>query len=279
MIHGAMTSLLKLFVFGALLVLDVSAYAGTYGFVAGTDLMCYVDRRNGDIEEFWYCGNQGKGCSGVQHWREDKAHWLNHGDKFTYTRNGGEGTYYCCGGTTSKYGAFVHADKWIHHEQKVDKKVTGGTCTYYLRYNVCDPSTPDPSLSDPECTLATGSCDTGYVSHGGRCVEMCKEGYVFESETSNTCIKCETTERQDIVKGACKKCETNEVLDKKTLECMTIEQIEQRRLAVTRTAQDQCWLCDTPETLDKCLRYITAGHALSDNEELSKKCALIQNAQ
>ena len=229
---------------------------------------CAINPQWFGLDNYYFCGQQDTVCYNDKAERSEvnqTTHWYY--NKQSAMLDGSK--YYCCGGTTSKAGTFVKADNWIDKEKtkRVDKKVAGGTCTYYLRYNVCDPTTHDTDESDPECTTATGTCDDGYTSRNGRCAKICDDGYAFESETSNTCVKCDNA---DIKQGICQPCEAGQIRNKTTLNCVSINDYEQ----VTTTAHDTCWMCITPAIMLDCLKHVSNGGSINSSEYLKSGCSL-----
>ena len=267
--------LLKLSLLGITLVLVPAQAIAAHKFYPGYNVECYVDDEGQD--RFWFCGNQSPWCHGNKASKKDTKTFLMHGKSFNWTKHGGQGNYWCCNGSVSEIGAFVQAEAWIDESKTIvhTENVPGGTCKWREKFNVC--GIKDAVASEIPCTIAdpANGCADGYVVRNGKCVQECKEGYVFASETSNNCIECKTTTQQAIVHGACKKCELNEILDKKTLECMTIQEVATRKLQISALAHEECWLCVNPSALDKCLRWVTeTGQKISENPELSAKCSL-----
>lgn len=265
----------KYIVFGRILIavfaicfICDTTHAGSYGFTSASDLSCYVERNRWAIEKFWHCGAGPKGCNGVQEWNEDISKWYTHGGTFSYTQNGGQGNYWCCNGTSTKAGQWVAGEKWIDESktQKIVEQVTGGTCTWYKRFNVC--GVEDPVKSEKPCTVATENCSSGYTSRGGRCVPLCKEGYAFKSETSSECVTCPETKNQGIVQNVCKICTTEQIFDKNTLECVP----KANFIVIPTAAHNTCWRCDTPSVLEKCMRIVAKGNDPEKDTTVAKAC-------
>lgn len=266
-----MKTILKRASFIGFILAIVPMVSQALSFKVGYNSECYV-KDDGANDEHWFCGSQAPSCHGNRVRSKNMPHWQYHGDHFSY---GGK-TYWCCHGTTSQQGKYVEAPKWILDDKTVthEENVAGGRCTWKEKWNVCgdkDEGQTEKVCTEPQTVLG---CAAGYTEHNGKCVAPCKDDYVFESATSNNCIKCETTERQAIVQGKCKKCELNQILDKKTLQCVDILVIEKTKIQISAVAHEACWLCVSPSAMEKCLKYVTNGGKIKDDAELVDKCSL-----
>ena len=223
---------------------------------------CYTD--DDGCDEFWYCGaprNGNKKCYDNKPWGCDDTYFYIHGDSF----KAHDRKFWCCDGTSDKTGQFKEGSAWITETKIVKETVTGGTCTWQQKINICG------KVDNPgdKCTVATGDCTAGYVSHNGKCVAACGEGQAFISAIDSTCIPCEQNETQGIVKGVCKKCESNEVFSKTKLSCVKYSDM----LQIATVAHDECWMCVTPGAMYNCLEEVSEkGHIV--NPKLQKACSV-----
>lgn len=237
-------------------------------FFSGYSQECYLDDKGND--EYWFCGSQGQSCRGVEVWKRNTVHWNYHGQSMLGGHDKDQGRFWCCGGTLSQAGKYVQGHDWIVKTENVTETLAGGKCTWQRKTNICG----DIENPNDKCTEPTGECTSGYVSHNGKCVAACAEGYAFESPTSQNCVSCETTKNQAVVNGYCKKCEINEVLDKNTLKCMSVQEIARTRIQIAPVAHDTCWLCVSPQDLAECLKYVTINGTLDTNKDLKARCSL-----
>ena len=261
-----MKTILKRASFIGFILAIAPAVSQADSFKVGYNSECYV-KNDGRYDEHWFCGNQAQSCHGNRVNGKDMPHWQYHGDSFTYNSK----TYWCCDGTSTKQGQYIERKDWIIREVPHIETFPGGTCTWYERYNVCDEV--DEAASDKPCTQPTGHCASGYVSRNGKCVAQCASGQVFDGDSDN-CVPCETNERQAIYQGQCKTCEINEILNKKTMNCEKITDIEESMLLISAMAHETCWLCISPAALEACLKYVTTHGVIEQGAEWANQCAL-----
>lgn len=237
-------------------------YAGN--FYSNSNVECYVDTEGNDW--FWFCGKQSQSCRGnsVAKWNE--VTWLYHGQKFNWTKRGGKGNYWCCGGTSSGSGRFYQGENWITKSETITETLPTGKCTWVRKTNICG------QVDNPgdKCTEATGECTTGFVSHNGKCVAACPEGQAFASSTSSACVACEPSITQGVKKNVCVKCESNQFFDNNTLSCVA----RSSKLQVSSNAFNACWMCVTPGAMYNCLKTISNNGSLDSNAELAAACSV-----
>lgn len=232
-------------------------YAGN--FYSNSNVECYVD--TGGNDWFWFCGNQSQSCRGNKVAKRNEVTWLYHGQKFNWTKRGGKGNYWCCGGTSSSSGRFYQGEKWITKSETITETLPTGKCTWIRKTNICG------QIDNPEdkCTEATGECTTGFVSHNGKCVAACPEGQAFASSTSSACVACEPSITQGVKKNVCIKCESNQFFDNNTLSCVA----RSSKLQVSSNAFNDCWMCVTPGAMYNCMKTISNGQTLTGNLQIA----------
>ncbi len=242
---------------------------GADGFYANSKSECYVDDEGNDW--FWFCGAQTQSCNGNKVASRNKITWVYHGDYFNWTKRGGKGNYWCCNGTTSSSGRFVQGTDWIVREESRTETLPEGKCTWIAKINICG----DVDNTDDKCTEATGECTQGLVSHNGKCVVACGDGQAFASDTSSSCISCDSTATQGISKGVCIKCEANQFFDLETLSCVA----RSSKLQVSANAFNKCWMCSTPGATYECLKTLSTNRTLDSNSQLQKACSVNSKEQ
>ncbi len=235
-------------------------YAGN--FYSNSNVECYVDTEGNDW--FWFCGKQSQSCGGNSVAKKNQVTWLYHGQKFNWTKRGGKGNYWCCGGTGSGSGRFYQGEKWLTKSETVTETLPNGKCTWIRNTNICG-QIDNP---DDKCTEATGECTTGFISHNGKCVAACADGQAFASATSSACVDCTPSSTQGIRKNVCIKCEANQFFDKTTLSCIA----RSSKLQVSVQAFNDCWMCVTPGAMYNCMKTISNSGTLSDN--LQQVCSV-----
>lgn len=255
----------RAFIGGFLVGLMVVGNAGAGGsFKGGGGGACYVDDDGNDW--FWYCGSQTKNCAGTKPCCSNKEFWLYHGDHFNWEKRGGQGNYWCCHGTGSGAGTFKQGANWIVKTDIIKETLPEGTCSWKQKTNICG----DVDNPNDKCTEATEDCVQGYVSHNGKCVKACEDGYAFESKTSNTCVKCEVSRSQGIVKDVCIKCGGTQFFSATKEKCVDFSEMVQ----ISSLAHSECWLCPTPGSLYHCMVEVTNNGRLDPNTQIGKACSL-----
>lgn len=230
-------------------------------FRAGDNNRCWIDdhKRN----EFWYCGSQDTKCAGYKLKSSHHRHWLYHGDNFTNDNR----KFWCCNGTTSAQGIFVEAASFYKEDTVVTKDLGTGTCNWHKRVDVCD------NVIGTECTTPD-ECNSGYILRNKECVEPCQGDTAFESEVSNTCIECKTTNYQGINKDRiCQRCNSaTEFWDKRAEKCIKKDTLTK----MTSQAMKKCYGC-TQDLFKQCALIFSKPESerLKDpNKDLLKDCHL-----
>jgi len=227
---------------------------------------------------YYYCGKQNDKCDGKKSKTSDTIFWQYHGDTFTF--QGGKNpsehdlyTYYCCNGTKDEKGRYVRADSWIDSSKTVTetKHVTGGTCQVKIETDVCG----DTHKIDCD---TPGTCDAGYIMRNKVCAEICPDGSAFESDTSNKCIQCETTNYQGIKtissnNKLCIKCDKDtEFFDKETKACIKKSALKQ----TTNSAMKKCWRCPDNDAFAKCVDIIQKSSTGTDERKILTRCKITE---
>lgn len=209
----------------------------------------YGKKSTGDNWAYYFCGPAYEKCDGKKHKGHDKLVLQYHGDSFTFKTSPRE-TYFCCDGTKDVSGHYVRANKWIVDTKTEKIQVAGGTCNKLIETDACG----EEHIT--ECTTPD-TCESGMILRNKECVTRCEGDEVFESTTSNKCIKCETNIRQGPSPDhtRCIKCDTaTEFFDRETKTCIkkNSENIQQ----YSKDAMAECWQC--PSTLYKlCVKTVT----------------------
>ncbi len=259
------------FLFGfVFLSLSVPCYAGS--FYAGYDVECYVDTAGNDW--YWFCGKQSESCHDNGAARRNVRNWLVHGQKFNWTKRGGQGDYWCCNGSlgdSGTQGRFYQGSSWITKTETVTEFIKDssgneiGKCTWRKKTNICG------QVDNPndKCKEAV-PCTAGTVWHAKQCAKMCEEGYAYDSAESVNCVKCDTTIRQGIANNTCLRCDSDSFFDKGTSSCVS----RSSKTQVSDKAHRDCWLCDTSDSLLACFKLVSSGQDLSTNNDVADACSL-----
>lgn len=239
----------------------------------GPSQACFYDSNPGHGKwHYYYCGDQARGCAGKKGQSGgDKHYMIYHGNYFNF-QTGSRERYYCCGGTMSGMGKFVRADSWIVESKTEEKKLTNGTCRTVTEKDACgeeyftDCDTPD-------------TCESGYFLRNKACITACSGvDEVFESDTSNRCVTCETTNYQGIsgsgINAFCRRCdESTEFFDRITKRC-----VKKSSLAMlAKTAVASCWRCPLDYVL-KCTKAMNEPESkrasIADWETIQQECKI-----
>ncbi len=211
---------------------------------------CWRDTKYpGNGWAYYYCGAQKNKCDGKKSKGHDTVFWQYHGDFFEFETEQKE-RYWCCGGTKEAEGKYVRADEWSESIGTETKQLANGTCNKSIEKTVCG----DEIVKD---CFTPDNCDSGYIQRNGTCVKLCGENEVFESQASNTCIKCETTPYQGVytenftitdaagtphpvAEQRCKKCDKDsEFFNKATKSCVKKSTLK----AYSIPDMKSCWRC------------------------------------
>ncbi len=207
----------------------------------------YAKKSTGNNWAYYYCGGRNNKCAGEKSKGHDMVVRHNHGDKFTYDGK----TYWCCDGNSDNAGKYVSGSNWIVSTVTETKTVDGGTCQVKIQTDICG------GTHKIDCDTH-GTCNAGYVMRNKVCAEICPDGSAFESNASNKCVECETTNYQGkktIYDGnkLCIKCDRDtEFFDKETKACIKKSKLKQ----VPQTAMKKCWYCPDNDTFAKCVDIV-----------------------
>ncbi len=216
-------------------------------FEHGRNSECWYDRKYNKHWGYWFCGAQAASCNKHKCKGHDTCFWQYHGDSFSY---GGQ-KYWCCGGTKEAEGKYF-AGQWIKEQKTEKKQLTNGTCNVLIKTNICG-ETKKVDCDTPD------TCESGYRLRNKECVAPCGEDEVYESSTSNKCIKCETTVYQGIVQrgteNGCLKCDKDsEFFDKVNKVCVKKASLT----SYTIPEMKSCWRC--PQSYVKyCIEAMVAA--------------------
>ncbi len=175
---------------------------------------CARDRRSNHKRVF-VCGKTApKECSGMETKKADHILYASSGYCVHYEidANGnraGESVRICCcngvwteGKTTdqtvgvpwpAQEGNDVTLKQWYNKYPETENQLEGGgICFYEKRIDMC--GTDISNL----CTVPT-ACSGNLILRNGECVSPCPDGQAWESETSNTCVECPTTNHMGII--------------------------------------------------------------------------------
>lgn len=209
-----------------------------------------------------HCGaNNGK-CAGY-YGRKSIEKYLLHGEKFTYKNNDGD-PWWCCNGTSTQAGRLYRAPEFEKTEE-ITVTLPLGTCKYNKITDICG-----NVIRDEPCTVAS-DCNTDN-ERNGKCITECPTGFAFESETSNDCIECPTTQSQGIrgtkMNKICIKCNDNQIWNTKSQKCS--EKIS--LLAISGNVMEQCWQCPDSNLYKDCVKSLAKQQELSD--AIKTKCKI-----
>lgn len=217
----------------------------------GSSGACIVHANaSGAHDVFYYCGKQDKNCAGNNDASYDSRHWQEYGEGVDTGNSYGK--LWCCNGlyVRAKDG---YEDKFIIKEESktISFQDQNGKCTYVVKTDVCG------KVIDEPCKEPT-PCEAGEIRREktGDCVKPCTDGYAFESETSNNCIKCDTTTFSGIVfqgnngdNSFCRICDKNtKFFDKNSGECKEKDQFT--KYSSERMAK--CFMC-SDDNFKSCL--------------------------
>ena len=256
---------IKLFFIGLIaLSQSVPAFAKDGKFACDDSKGCCENDTGGlHADEFWYCGPvTNKWCKNAKLNNSDRRSWYQNGGKFTFSNS----TYWCCA-NQGEVGKWYSGSNWITKTETVTKTFTNpvGTCTWVKKTNICG------KVDNPndECMEPT-PCELGLVRRQttGKCAQPCTDGYAYSGEIDDTCIPCEATSSQGIVKDVCVKCALNEYFSKTKLACIKYSDMTQ----VSASAHEACWLCSTPEVMRDCLTQMSEKGTL--DAKTKKACSL-----
>jgi len=236
----------------------------------------YGKKSSGNNWAYYYCGGKNNKCAGKKSKSHDLVVRQNHGDKFTYNGK----TYWCCDGKSDSAGRYVQASAWIDSSKTVTetKQVDGGTCTVKTETDVCG------GTYKIDCDTP-GTCNAGYVMRNKVCAQICPDGSAFESNASNKCVECETTNYQGIKmisseNNVCIKCDQDtQFFDKETKTCINKSRLKQ----ISQTAMKKCWRCPDEDTFAKCVEIVQRpleSLNFADNTESAtlKRCHVDKNS-
>jgi len=230
----------------------------------------YGKKSTGNNWAYYYCGGMSNKCNGKKSKGHDLVVRQNHGEKFTYAGK----TYWCCDGKSDSVGKYVQASAWFDSSKTVIeiKQVTGGTCEVKTETDVCG------GTHKIDCDTP-GTCNAGYVMRNKVCAEICPDGSAFESDTSNKCIKCETTNYQGIKPissedNVCIKCDKDtEFFNKETKACIKKSTLSKQ---ITNTMMKKCWRCPDNDTFAKCIDIMQKSSPSTDERKILTRCKITE---
>lgn len=252
---------LHLFYIGVLAAICTVSAANARNYVHGTNNHCWIEtsygsKSTGDTWAYHYCGGSNnyidsiRKCAGYSTLGHDLMVTNYHGDSFTFKYK--NETYWCCGGTKDKEGTYMPGEKWFVKEETVKVPVAGGTCNQLVQTDICG------EVHVTECTKPD-NCDDGTVLRNNECVATCGGDEVFESTTSNKCIKCKITAFQgpSTDHTACISCDRyTEFYNREDKKCVKRSKLELTEYS--KEAMKECWRC--PRQLFKiCVQAVTSA--------------------
>ena len=236
----------------AVVAIDANA---AWGPKYGSEDSCIVERKNG--RKFYFCGQSQSECAGykVLKWSTQKA--FQNEKSFTSEFDSSR-TFYCCNPDGGARGVWKEGKSWYVTNKVATKQLENGTCNYQRRINICggDEST--------DCTVPD-TCTNGTFMRNDECVTNCPDGSVFESETSNVCITCETTEFQGINKDQeCVQCDPDtEFFDLETKTCVAKAELTH----ITKEMMMQCHKCPNNVLFYDCCKMLSMSESERTNME------------
>lgn len=230
---------------------------------------CFVKSNFWGRRWYWFCGSQSQACRGYSPGRHAVISSYYHGQSFTE----GSTKYFCCDGSASAAGHFIKADAWETVSTETVSLDGGGSCSYQKRVDVCG-----NELSKP-CDKPT-SCSEGKILRNGECIEPCMSGYGFDSDSSNTCVQCDTTNfqglraAQDASQGnICLKCDAaRQFFDREKSKCVNRGELEQ----YSKDKLYNCHGCQSNELYVKCVKMLNSSNPSSnkDYNSIVSECKL-----
>lgn len=211
---------------------------------------CFRTKTGGGIWQGWFCGDSSLDGKYCDDWyiAIGARHWHPHGGSTSV--NGA--TYWCCQ-KGEKNVAWVRADNWetttIDEENSL--KITTNACGQEVSRVVW--------------------CDTSRkIYRQNQCVDDCPDNQAFESKNSATCVECPQSIAQGVAINPddgtryCLKCNTDKEFFKDG-KCVSISSFTK----LSYTNQSDCFMCDNPSDLKKCLQKKARG----DNSGVVMDCA------
>lgn len=259
---------MKKYIYAIILVLIETlpaAYAGDHK--PGNDAAnnsCFYDSKPGHNKwHYYFCGTATSKCAGKKYKgpgsdekkpNNDTRVILKNMETFTFLTNPKD-TYCCCISDGKTAGSFIKASNTTNcytddAPTETTKDLGSGQSCKQLTYKTVCGTTVTVGCENPE-----KECGTGYTWRNNSCAPICSGDQVYESETSNTCVACETTTSQGISrdKKYCKKCDKDsEFFNRETKKCIKKSGLQQYSKDVLR----ECWQCPT-ELYKNCVKAVT----------------------
>lgn len=241
-----------------------------------------------DKKMFYACRSEGFGtgnfCADAKAGLLDFKRNYSHGD--TVVLNGTN--YACCREgklgfiATNKFWTSTVISKDNEPGTTINTNADGSVeyCRTVNRYSVCKPqSEGTPEFSYQICN----TCKTPTVAYrNGECVEYCGQNdatMAFESDSSNTCIQCETNRYQgikidDLGYNVCQKCNpATQFWSEATGDCVNKSELKQSNKNELRS----CWTAGSSIEYKCCLKYgekALNDYKIDENKITDFKCCL-----
>lgn len=242
----------KFFIICAALLICSDANSA-WGPKFGSNDTCIVERKNG--RKFYFCGKSQDKCDGkkVTKWSTERTY--KHKGSFSSKYDSGR-KFWCCNPDEEDYGRWIESSSWYDGEQYTEiKELETGTCNVVKRKNVCGDAEIIIDCDVPD------DCPGDTLLRNGECVKPCDDGSVFESDTSNKCMKCETTKHQGIDENLkCVKCDkSSEFWDEENKKCVKKNELTK----ISHDVMQQCYKCTNNTTFKECVFYINSPNRVT----------------